>query len=214
MSLAWWKCLAGLWNMVFFRELYNSCYSLMFRILKSGSSSTCFVLCLHVKKLNPKMGQFKWEFRLWSLHILTKLYNTWDLPMGRGSFSYVWTKMGGAVETSHDGRDVFSIKFSWGQLKVTPGSADAEQSSEWESKVFSCPMKSNNSKIWDENKHIWEMLAQIWYTHCYWRQFQSSWLGNLLKAYINSCCQYNTRSLSSEFTWLTSVVEDRVAEGA
>ena len=95
MSLAWWKYLAGLWNMVLFRELYNSCYSLMFRILKSGSSSTCFVLCLHVKKLNPKMGQFKWEFRLWSLHILTKLYNTWDLPMGRGSFSYVWTKMGG-----------------------------------------------------------------------------------------------------------------------
>ena len=31
---------------------------------------------------------------------------------------------------------------------------------------FSCPMKSNNSKVWDENKHIWEMLAQIWHTHC------------------------------------------------
>ena len=86
--------MAALWSMVLSGELYNSSYSLM----RVQDLQVLALSCIYMwKKLYLKMGQLKWEFRLWSLHILTKLYNTWDLLRTEGSFNYVWKKMGGAL---------------------------------------------------------------------------------------------------------------------
>ena len=93
------------------------------------------------KNAHSNMGWCKLGYRLWTLMIFNKLYNTWVLLMGPRKPQVHVKWMWEGSEASNDARTSPSIKFSLGQLMSQPWSADRRSKFTIESKVASCSMK-------------------------------------------------------------------------